>query len=535
MIKADFYRIALVVLLFTLFGIKGFTQISPGELTKAHASLEGMSNCVKCHVLGETVSNEKCLDCHKEIGTLIKNNKGYHSSPEVKGKNCFACHNEHHGRNFDITRYNEEGFDHKLTGYELLGKHKEVACNDCHKPEFIKDKISQKTQGHTHLGLRTDCLSCHADYHNGALGTDCTKCHNFDRFKTPSGFDHNKTNFPLVGAHSRTDCIKCHKKEIQNGVTSQKFKGIKSNACTDCHDDEHDGKFGNDCLQCHNQESFHSVKNMDHFDHNKTNYPLTGLHQKVDCKKCHKQSYTAHVKHNLCSDCHSDYHKGQFKQNGKAPDCTECHTVEGFTPSLFSIERHDQADFKLEGSHIATPCFACHLKTEHWEFRGVGKKCVDCHEDIHKDLINQSFYPEQHCESCHSVNSWDEVKFDHSLTSFVLEGKHAEQTCRKCHFKEEDGGKFDQKFSSLDKKCETCHADIHNAQFKEKYQNDCTSCHGFADWKAEKFDHDSTRFKLEGGHKDVACAKCHQNTEENNVTFIKYTYEDVKCVNCHSQ
>jgi hypothetical protein len=23
--------------------------------------------------------------------------------------------------------------------------------------------------------------------------------------------------------------------------------------------------------------------------------------------------------------------------------------------------------------------------------------------------------------------------------------------------------------------------------------------------------------------------------EQNKVTFIKYTYEDVKCVNCHSQ
>ena len=28
-------------------------QISPGELTKSHAHLEGMLNCTKCHVLGD--------------------------------------------------------------------------------------------------------------------------------------------------------------------------------------------------------------------------------------------------------------------------------------------------------------------------------------------------------------------------------------------------------------------------------------------------------------------------------------------------
>jgi hypothetical protein len=87
----------------------------------------------------------------------------------------------------------------------------------------------------------------------------------------------------------------------------------------------------------------------------------------------------------------------------------------------------------------------------------------------------------------------------------------------------------------LNKNCENCHTDIHHAQFKDKYHNDCSTCHGFENWKAEKFNHDSTRFKLDGGHKDVACAKCHKDIEENNVTFKKYIYEDVKCVNCHSQ
>jgi hypothetical protein len=528
------YRIG-TYLFFLILSVKGFTQISPGELTKAHASLEGMSNCVKCHVLGESVTNEKCLDCHKEIGELQKNNKGYHSSSEVKGKNCFVCHNEHHGRNFEIVKLDEATFDHKLAGYELLGKHKAVKCNDCHKDEFVKEKRSQKTFGHSHLGLKTDCLSCHADYHKGLLGNECMKCHNFDGFKSPSGFDHQKTNFPLIGQHAKIDCEKCHLKEVRNGETFQKFKGIKSDACTDCHKDVHNGKFGKDCLQCHNNESFRNVKNLDHFDHNKTDYPLLGMHLNVDCKKCHKQNYTNPIKHKLCTDCHTDYHNGQFKKEGKLPDCLECHKVDGFSPAFYTIEKHNQTEFKLEGGHVATPCISCHLKTEHWEFRKIGKKCVDCHNDIHKTKIEESYYPGQRCENCHSVSAWDEIKFDHVLTSFVLEGKHAEQTCRKCHFEEHSDGTSDQKFSSLEKTCQNCHADIHRSQFNEKYKNDCSVCHGFKNWEAEKFNHDSTRFKLDGGHKYVTCEKCHKMIEESGIAYIKYKYEDVKCVNCHSQ
>ena len=64
-----------------------FAQISPGELTTAHADLEGLSNCTKCHELGEKVLNSKCLDCHSEIKSLITFGEGFHSSGDVKGQN----------------------------------------------------------------------------------------------------------------------------------------------------------------------------------------------------------------------------------------------------------------------------------------------------------------------------------------------------------------------------------------------------------------------------------------------------------------
>ena len=92
--------ILLMTILSTLFLAKLHAQISPGDLTKAHADLEGIFKCTQCHILGDKVSNDKCLECHKEIKSRIDQKKGYHASREVRGKDCAVCHSEHHGRNF---------------------------------------------------------------------------------------------------------------------------------------------------------------------------------------------------------------------------------------------------------------------------------------------------------------------------------------------------------------------------------------------------------------------------------------------------
>jgi len=103
-------------------------QISPGDLSNAHAYLEGVSNCTKCHDVGNKVTREKCLACHQIIKTNIQARKGYHASPEVTGKECVVCHNEHHGRNFQIIRFDKRNFVHSKTGFELKGAHARQDC-----------------------------------------------------------------------------------------------------------------------------------------------------------------------------------------------------------------------------------------------------------------------------------------------------------------------------------------------------------------------------------------------------------------------
>ncbi len=520
-------------LLFSIFfSINSFAQISPGELTTAHSKLEGLSNCTKCHEVGKKVAVAKCLACHKEIRELIDLNRGYHSSAEVKSKDCFSCHNEHHGRNFKIIRFDTLKFDHRDTRFELVGKHNTLSCKSCHKQEFIKVKKSQKSSG-SYLDLGTTCLTCHADYHQQTLSSNCINCHNNNAFKPVLNFDHKKTKFPLKGKHQSVDCAKCHKVTEKDGKKSQQFTGIAFSNCTDCHKDVHENKFGRDCKKCHSEDSFKTIISTTGFDHGKTDYPLEGKHIAVECKSCHKQSLTTRLKFNLCTDCHQDYHKGQMKKPGISSDCKDCHTLAGFKNSLFTVERHNLGEFVLEGPHRATPCFACHKKGADWVFKDLKKRCVDCHENIHQNYIDEKYFRNQNCESCHSVTVWSQVKFDHNTTDFKLTGKHAVSNCKQCHFIKDPAGTVKQQFLSLSGRCLDCHTDVHNNQFDTKDKASCTRCHDYERWKPVQFNHDTSRFKLDGSHKDVACAKCHKEVSDGTVRYVQYKFEDIRCASCH--
>ena len=136
--KRNFLHIIILMSLWVIPNTQA--QISPGDLTNAHAELEGIGNCTQCHTLGQQISDSKCLDCHQEIKTRMDEKRGYHASKEVRGKDCATCHSEHHGRRFDMVRFDEDNFDHNLTGYELTGGHNKIDCRECHIPEFIEDR-----------------------------------------------------------------------------------------------------------------------------------------------------------------------------------------------------------------------------------------------------------------------------------------------------------------------------------------------------------------------------------------------------------
>ena len=507
-------------------------QLSPGELSEAHAHLEGLSNCTKCHVLNQKVSNEKCLECHTMLKQRIEAGKGYHSSNDIAGKACIICHSEHHGRKFEMIRFDTTQFNHMLTGYRLEGAHARVSCAECHTDEHIPNPEVRKLR-RTFLGLQTDCLNCHEDFHRNSLPANCLECHSYETFKQAPNFNHDKADFILKGKHREVACEKCHLQENEQGKSSMVFKGLEFSNCTDCHTDVHQNKFGQDCRSCHTENSFHEIIGMNTFDHGRTGYPLEGKHRYVACEKCHPSAYSDPLPHARCMDCHTDFHEGQLQRSDYLPDCSACHTVQGFRPAQFTVEDHQRGDFQLEGAHLATPCFSCHKKQEKWQFRNIGLLCADCHEDIHQPYLNSKYYPEQDCKKCHSPESWKQIGFDHALTDYPLTGAHRGPSCRACHQSTSENGNPYLLFTGIPSNCLNCHEDQHAGQFMERGTVDCARCHENINWKATKFDHDKSRFVLDGSHNKLSCGACHKPAEINGKLTIQYKFEDIRCESCH--
>jgi hypothetical protein len=118
-----------------------------------------------------------------------------------------------------------------LTDFQLLGKHASQSCNSCHlKDDGIHRKI-------VFASVDKNCESCHKDIHAGQFSAeginDCTRCHTFENWK-PVNFDHNKTRFSLTGAHSKLECINCHKTFEKNGLRFINYK-LADFKCAFCH------------------------------------------------------------------------------------------------------------------------------------------------------------------------------------------------------------------------------------------------------------------------------------------------------------
>jgi hypothetical protein len=512
-------------------------QLSPGDLTSAHADLEGIRNCTQCHTLGEQVSEEKCLACHTEIGSRITKGTGYHASREVRSKACIDCHSEHHGRNFDMVRFDENSFNHSLTGYELTGAHLRIDCRDCHQPDLIED-IDLRQRKNTYLGLSNTCAACHEDYHQNTLSTNkCAECHTTKSFSPASNFDHSQTAYVLNGQHQEVDCIKCHQKTIRNGEEFQVFSGIEFTNCNSCHDDAHDNNLGSDCKQCHTEQSFNSLTSIRRFNHNRTNFALKGAHQRVDCRLCHEMDVSPlaifqdrlGTATNDCIACHEDVHENRF-----GSDCASCHNENSFQDIATNNFNHDLTDFRLKGKHQAVDCRECHIESLTTPM--PHNECAACHEDYHEGDFVAIGGGIRDCAECHDENGFEVTLYsleDHNKSEFPLTGAHLATPCFACHQQDEEW-----EFKDLGTQCIDCHQDVHAGYIDQKYYPDhaCTNCHVTDNWQDNHFDHSLTAFSLEGSHAKQACLTCHKPEESNTVElnrYVSFVGLSSTCTSCH--
>jgi hypothetical protein len=202
-------------------------------LTGAHAQVD----CAQCHPGGRyTGTPRDCYSCHAADynGTTDPNHRASGFPTQ-----CQTCHN--------TTAWRPANFDHSATGFPLTGAHTRVACAQCHP-------------GGRYAGTPRDCYSCHQADYNGTTDpnhrasgfpTQCQTCHSTTAWR-PASFDHNKTGFPLTGAHTRVACAQCH--------PGGRYAGTPAD-CYSCHQKDYprehpaEGR-GINCQQCHNTSSW---------------------------------------------------------------------------------------------------------------------------------------------------------------------------------------------------------------------------------------------------------------------------------------
>ena len=300
--------------------------------------------CADCHQ-GDVsrFALETCDSCHRQM------DRGFMTAHTLSfGSACLDCHD-------GVDRF-DQTFNHNVLSFRLTGKHRGLACVQCH--------INARGPGDFAATVQ-DCYSCHhADEpHQGRFGSDCSQCHTTNGWK-PATFDHDLAAFKLEGEHRDVACESCH--------ANSQFKGTPTD-CYACHqqDDEHRGQFGTACGACHNASNWENVN----FDHSRSNFPLTGAHTNLACESCHSAGQFAGVS-TACASCHVDpsYHAGMF-----GTDCASCHSTDNWF-ARYNGSHPGIADEGGSGvNHGGASCRDCHTQTLH------SATCLACHDSNNPD------------------------------------------------------------------------------------------------------------------------------------------------------
>ncbi|KAF2988856.1 hypothetical protein MJC1_04073 [Methylocystis sp. MJC1] len=487
--------------------------VIPGPVIEGHVKFE--RQCEKCHEpFSRATQSNLCLECHKEIASDRRTRSRFHGKQsDALNLDCRACHTEHKGRTTDIMQLDPERFDHNLTNYRLVDSHKTVECNACHargkpfhktgsqcvdchkKADPHKGRLGDRCEnchsptiwrnvkafdhgktkfpligahkdvacatchtGELYKDLSQACVSCHRiqDIHADRYGSKCETCHNQLKWKEAK-FEHDKTKFPLHGAHEKVKCDVCH--------TGYIYKQKLETTCVACHkeQDPHKGQLGDRCERCHNDVDWR--KNIT-FDHSQTHFPLIGEHVSVPCEGCHSSSNYKDAPI-ACESCHRDsFHQGRL---GVGARCGNCHNP--YAWSRWTFDHARQTRYPLTGMHQRLTCESCH-STKNATTLKLPITCESCHKDYHNGLLGA----QPKCGSCHDTSAWSHWRFDHGRqTGYPLVGAHARLRCERCHTTP------NTPTLKIASDCASCHRrdDPHVGQFGRS----CERCHNPVSWR----------------------------------------------------
>lgn len=278
---------------------------------------------------------------------------------------------------------------HDRTNFPLVGKHRTLACRECHVNLAFE-------------GTPTDCEACHwerrqDDRYALRLGARCADCHTPQSWKRvdPGLWSHEAvTGYALEGTHRTLDCETCH----GTGGFSP-----RPTDCYACHESDYRGAndpnhlqagFPTSCPSCHDQRAW------DRAVYSHTGFTLQGRHASTACSECHKNGVYEGTPTD-CASCHIDDYNGTADPNHRAAgfptDCAECH---GTGAAGWSGADFDHPFPITSGRHAGVACSECHTTSDYRVFT-----CLGCHEPSstnsrHQDVSGYT-YSSQACYSCH--------------------------------------------------------------------------------------------------------------------------------------
>ncbi|MEJ2103241.1 MAG: hypothetical protein P8X47_01550 [Ignavibacteriaceae bacterium] len=469
--------------------------------------------CSDCHEVPNNFAEFTCISCHEHNQQdMDDEHQGVEGYIYESGA-CFACH---------PTGEKGNAFNHFNSNFPLTGAHTTVNCQDCHQSGYQgtptecfachqNDYNNSSNPSHSQLGLSTDCTTCHttdpnwqpalfpihnqfyelvgahiniancADCHNGNYNTtsntcigchqndfnntnnpphqalnfsvDCLECHTMNGW-TPANFDH--TFYPISSAHNNVACGECHS---QANYQQQ---------CLSCHlndfNEGHNPGDPTDCWACHSTFNWDS-----NFNHNSTNFPLTGAHIGLSCQDCHSGGYQGTPTE--CFACHQTNYNSTTNPDHQAlmlpTTCENCHTTNlNWTPATFPI--HNQF-FELLGAHTnIINCNDCH----NGNYINPPNTCIGCHQNEYNStndpphqILNFSF----DCLECHTMNGWTPANFNHSF--YPISSHHNNVNCNQCHSQ-----------ANYQPQCLSCHLDDFNEEHDPGDPTDCWNCHSTYNW-----------------------------------------------------
>lgn len=475
-------------------------ELTRFPLRGAHAAV----SCTSCHTRSASGQTQfvgrstTCQSCHAADARAV-------SVPDHQAagfvKECTACHS--------INSWKNGRFDHDQTAFPLVGAHRTATCEGCHA-----DKV--------YPGRATTCVSCHrADYdravsprHSDGFPTTCADCHTNTDWDG-AHFDHATTRFALTGAHQAVACSGCHADLVYRG---------KSMECASCHQTDFHATtnpphasagFTAPCTSCHTTTAWAGAG----YDHDATDFPLTGTHRTTTCARCHADK-VFNGKATTCVSCHQPAYDAARTppHTGFPTTCETCHATVAWIGATFD---HASTAFPLTGTHRTTSCSGCHGDGV---YNGKPTECASCHRATY-DATTQpphasAGYPTT-CATCHNTTAWPGA-FNHSATLFPLTGAHVAAPCQSCH--------ADGVYKGKPTACLSCHQADYTATTKPPHGASaigtaCTSCHTTTAWAGGTYDHNVTSFPLTGAHRAASCAGCHADGV--------YKGKSTACLSCH--